>query len=86
MGWGRGNRVIDEAAEESGRDPRSIRWLLNIGVLEGQSSRWAEQLLPMALEHGVSTFISMGDDPGAMKRFADEVAPELRSRVASVRG
>jgi len=80
MGWGRGNRVIDEAAEESGRDPRSIRWLLNIGVLEDQSSRWAEQLLPMALEHGVSTFISMGDDPGAMQRFAEEVAPELRNR------
>ena len=86
MGWGRGNRVIDEAPEESGRDPRSIRWLLNIGVLEGQSSRWAEQLLAMALEHGVSTFISMGDDPVAMQRLADEVAPELRSRVASVRG
>jgi len=83
---GLGSRQPDEAAEESGRDPRSIRRLLNIGVLEGQSSRWAEQLLPMALEHGVSTFISMGDDPGAMQRFADAVAPELRSRVASVRG
>ena len=40
----------------------------------------------MALEHGASTFISMGDDPVAMQRLADEVAPELRSRVASVRG
>ena len=63
-GWlGRGNRVIDEAAEGSGRDPRSIRRLLNIGVVEGQSLQWVEQLRPMALEHGVSTFISMGDDP-----------------------
>ena len=59
---------------------------MNIGVLEGRSSQWVEQLLPMALEHGVSTFISMGDDPVAMKRFAEEVAPELRNRVASVRG
>ena len=40
----------------------------------------------MALEHGVSTFISMGDDLVAMQRFAEEVAPELRNRVASVRG
>jgi hypothetical protein len=40
----------------------------------------------MALEHGVSTFISMGDDPVAMQRFAEEVTPELRSRVACVRG
>jgi hypothetical protein len=36
---------------------------LNIGVVEGQSLQSVEQLLPMALEHGVSTFISMGDDP-----------------------
>jgi hypothetical protein len=62
-GLGRGNRVIDEAAEESGRDPWSIRRLLNIGILEGQSSHRVEQRLPMTLEHGVSTFVSMGDDP-----------------------
>jgi hypothetical protein len=28
----------------------------------------------------------MSDDPVAMQRFAEEVAPELRNRVASVRG
>ena len=33
-----------------------------------------------------STFISMGDDPVAMQRFAEVAAPELRDRVASVRG
>ncbi len=60
--------------------------MLNIGVLEGRSSQWVAQLLPMALEHGVSTSISMGDDPVAIKRFAEEVAPELRNRVPSVRG
>jgi hypothetical protein len=59
---------------------------LNIGVPEGLSSQWVEQLLPMALEHGVSTFISMGDDRVAIKRFAEEVVPELRNRVPSVRG
>ena len=40
----------------------------------------------VALEHGVSTFISIGDYPVAMQRFAEEVAPELRSRVGCVRG
>jgi len=40
----------------------------------------------VALEHGVSAFISMGDDPVAMQRFAEEVAPALRSRVVCVRG
>jgi hypothetical protein len=38
----------------------------------------------MALEHGVSTFTSMGEI--AMQRLAEELAPELRNRVASVRG
>ena len=52
--------------------------MLNIGVLEGRSSQWVEQLLPMALEHGASAFISMGDDPVAMRRFAGEVAPQRR--------
>ena len=66
--------------------PRSIRRLLNIGVLEGQSSQWVEQLPPIALEHGTSTFISRDDDPVAMQRFAEEVAPDLRNQVASVRG
>jgi hypothetical protein len=59
---------------------------LDIGVLEGQSWQPVEQLLPLALEHGVSAFLSMGDDPIAMKRFAEEVAPELPSRVVCVRG
>jgi hypothetical protein len=47
----------------------------HIDVLKSQSSQWVEQLLPMALEHGVSAFISMGDDPVAMQRFDEEVAP-----------
>jgi hypothetical protein len=59
---------------------------LDIGVLEGQLWQREQQLLPLALEHGVSAFLSMGDDPVAMKRFAEEVAPELRSRVVCVRG
>ena len=50
---------------------------MDIGVLSGQSWQRVEQLLPLALEHGVSAILSMGHDPVAMKRFAEEVAPEL---------
>ena len=35
----------------------------------------------LAFEHGISTFIPMGDDLAAIQRFAEEVAPELRNRV-----
>ena len=57
-----GMAVIDEAADEAGRDPREIRRLLNIwgqfghrdgGFLNGPSAQWIEQLLPLALEDGV---------------------------------
>jgi alkanesulfonate monooxygenase SsuD/methylene tetrahydromethanopterin reductase-like flavin-dependent oxidoreductase (luciferase family) len=74
----RGNRVIDEAAEEAGRDPRAVRRLLNIG-LPREPRRWADELLPLVLDQGVSTFLLAGDDPGAIERFGAEVAPALRA-------
>ncbi len=51
------------------------------GMLDGPPARWVEQLLPLALDEGVSTFILLGDDPTAMERFAAEVAPGLRDAV-----
>lgn len=75
-----GNALIDEAAVEAGRDPRSIRRLANIGGDLG-----VEELLRFALEDGISTFIVAGDEPHAMERFAHEVAPDLRARVAAER-
>lgn len=83
--------VIDEAARAAGRDPGEIRRLVNIGgrfgaagrgFLDGPSAQWAEQLLPYVLEHGVGTLILSSDDPAAMQRFAEEVAPALREAVA----
>jgi alkanesulfonate monooxygenase SsuD/methylene tetrahydromethanopterin reductase-like flavin-dependent oxidoreductase (luciferase family) len=85
------NKIIDEAAREAGRDPREIRRLLNIsgrfspsrgGFLDGPSEQWVDELLPLALEDGVSTFILQSDDPSAMEQFALEVAPALRDAVS----
>ena len=90
----RGNRIIDEAAAAAGRDPREIRRLLNItgafttgnrGFLQGPPRQWAEELLPLVLERGVSTFIAMGDDPRAIEVFGQEVVPALREAVARER-
>ncbi len=89
-----GNAEIDAAAEAAGRDPREIRRLLNIngrfqdldgGLLQGPPAQWVDQLLPYVLEDGMSTFILAGDDPDAMRTFAEEVAPELRERVEQER-
>lgn len=90
-----GNAIIDEAAAGAGRDPREIRRLLNIsgsftgdgtGPLTGPAGTWVEELLPLVLEDGVSTFILASDDPAVLQEFAEEVAPALREAVAAERG
>jgi alkanesulfonate monooxygenase SsuD/methylene tetrahydromethanopterin reductase-like flavin-dependent oxidoreductase (luciferase family) len=73
----RGNRVIDEAAAEAGRDSREIRRLLNISP----DVATVDQLLPLALEDGVSTFILAADDPRAIEIWGRELAPALREAV-----
>jgi hypothetical protein len=85
-----GNRIIDEAALEAGRDPREIRRLVNISgeflasrgnFLKGPSEQWVDDLLPLVVEAGAGTFILMTDDARIMEQFALEVAPALREAV-----
>ncbi|CAN5377514.1 hypothetical protein BH09ACT6_BH09ACT6_18440 [soil metagenome] len=54
-------------------------------ALTGTSEHWVEDLLPLALDDGVSTFILATDDPSVMQQFAEEVAPALREAVAAGR-
>ena len=88
------NARIDDGAAEAGRDPRSIRRLLNLGgaftqsaeaLLRGPPARWAEDLASMALEHGISGFILAADDAATIQRYAAEVAPAVRELVAAAR-
>jgi alkanesulfonate monooxygenase SsuD/methylene tetrahydromethanopterin reductase-like flavin-dependent oxidoreductase (luciferase family) len=90
----RGNRIIDEAAAAAGRDPRSIRRLLNVGavspstgrgVLEGPPETWAEKLLPFAVEEGISVLILASDDPRMIGAWGREAGPALREAVARER-
>jgi hemerythrin-like domain-containing protein len=74
------NRLIDEAAVAAGRRPENIRRLYNIG-----NEFEPEQLAELALTHGMSGFIAMGDDPDDIRRFAAEVAPAVRELVAAGR-
>jgi alkanesulfonate monooxygenase SsuD/methylene tetrahydromethanopterin reductase-like flavin-dependent oxidoreductase (luciferase family) len=73
----RGNRAIDEAAAEAGRDPREIRRLLNVTP----DLATVDLLLPLALDNGVSTFILVGDEARVIEQYAVEVAPALREAV-----
>jgi alkanesulfonate monooxygenase SsuD/methylene tetrahydromethanopterin reductase-like flavin-dependent oxidoreductase (luciferase family) len=90
---GPGNARIDEAAAAAGRDPAAIRRMLNIngsfgrgaGFLAGPPGQWAEQLAELTLRDGVSAFILGSDDPVAIRRFGEEVAPATRELVAAGR-
>src|SRR5699024_11999428 len=88
------NRRIDTAVIAAGRDPREIRRVLNLpgrfqdrdsGLLVGPPGQWVEQLLPLALEHGIGTLVLAADDAATIERYAAEVAPALRSAVADER-
>jgi alkanesulfonate monooxygenase SsuD/methylene tetrahydromethanopterin reductase-like flavin-dependent oxidoreductase (luciferase family) len=88
------NQHIDAGAAEAGRDPKSIRRLLNIngqfastgrGLLNGPAQQWANDLAEMTLEYGVTGFILAADDANTIERFAAEVAPATREIIAAER-
>ena len=84
-----GNRAIDESAEASGRDPRSIRRIYNLmGMIqseqgrsfEGPPSYWVERLGNLATEVRMDTFIfwPSEDEIAQIERFAADVIPAVR--------
>jgi alkanesulfonate monooxygenase SsuD/methylene tetrahydromethanopterin reductase-like flavin-dependent oxidoreductase (luciferase family) len=89
--------IIDEAAEEAGRDPAAIRRVANVnglitdgaadGFLHGPPDQWVDELTGMVLDHGVDTFILWPerDLVGQTARFS-EVATATREAVAKARG
>jgi hemerythrin-like domain-containing protein len=86
------NARIDAAAEEAGRSPDAIRRMLNLGdfgegsdLLGGDPSGWAEPLADLALRVGISSFILAADSADLIRRFATDVAPQVRELVAAGR-
>jgi alkanesulfonate monooxygenase SsuD/methylene tetrahydromethanopterin reductase-like flavin-dependent oxidoreductase (luciferase family) len=90
------NARIDDAAAAAGREPSSVRRLLNVGgtfttgtnggFLQGPVSQWVEQLGALTLTHGFSGYILMGDDERSLRILGGEVAPAVRALVAEHRG
>jgi alkanesulfonate monooxygenase SsuD/methylene tetrahydromethanopterin reductase-like flavin-dependent oxidoreductase (luciferase family) len=86
-GIAEGNAIIDAEATKVGRDPREIRRLVNIGgrfqvertdVFQGPPAAWVDDIVDLALELGVGTFILASDDPATITTFATEVIPDVR--------
>ncbi|GLZ60753.1 LLM class flavin-dependent oxidoreductase [Micromonospora sp. NBRC 107095] len=89
------NARIDGAAHDAGRDPATVRRLMNFmkvqlssaprGLLNGPPAAWVDQIVDLALRHGISAFIIGGDDPSVIQRFGAEIAPAVREVVARER-
>lgn len=86
---------LDDAAAEAGRDPASIRRILNVngtitdgatnGMLQGPVKQWTEELTDLVVTYGFDTFIFWGEGEGQLERFAEEVVPAVRAEVAAAR-
>ncbi|MFC7586242.1 FAD-binding protein [Nonomuraea antimicrobica] len=76
---------IDAAAEAAGRDPRELRRLARIAPRSGPAEEWVADLLALIRAGGLSTLLLATDDPGILRRFAEEVAPALRAASGAER-
>ncbi|MGH3093452.1 MAG: LLM class flavin-dependent oxidoreductase, partial [Gaiellaceae bacterium] len=89
-----GQKRIDEAAEQSGRDPADIRRLYNVSgritegargeLLEGPPEHWVETLADWAMRLHVDSFVFWPKEstPEQVEHFASEVAPAVRAATA----
>jgi FAD/FMN-containing dehydrogenase/alkanesulfonate monooxygenase SsuD/methylene tetrahydromethanopterin reductase-like flavin-dependent oxidoreductase (luciferase family) len=76
--------AVDAAVTAAGRDPREVRR----GVVLDASALGADPvgvLVALVVDAGVGTLVLAGADEVALSRFAADVLPDLRSRVADVR-
>ena len=84
---------LDEAALEAGRDPASIRRILNVngvitdgesnGILQGPVSQWVDELTDLAITYRFDTFIFCGEGQSQLPRFAEQVVPAVRAQIAA---
>jgi nucleotide-binding universal stress UspA family protein len=86
-------RAIDEAARRAGRDPASIRRVVNVsgqitsgsseGFLKGPAGQWVDDLRRLREDYGFDSFIfwGQGDPDDQLRRFAEDVAPAARNAL-----
>lgn len=86
---------LDDSAVDAGRDPASIRRILNVGgtitdgssegPLRGPVDQWVDELTALVVQHGFDTFVLWADSPDQLTRFAERVVPAVRAQVAAER-
>jgi alkanesulfonate monooxygenase SsuD/methylene tetrahydromethanopterin reductase-like flavin-dependent oxidoreductase (luciferase family) len=86
------NKRVDDGAAEAGRDPSAVRRVFNVagtitdgvseGYLRGPADQWADELASLASEHRADTLLFWGEGADQLRRFAEEVVPATRDRLA----
>jgi len=89
---------IDEAAHEAGRDPASIRRIVNLagtitdgrrgeGPLDGPPDQWVDTLAEWHHRHRLDAFVLWSPDPAVhhVERFAAEIVPGVRAAIGDPR-
>ena len=76
---------IDDAAQAVGRDPRSVRRIVNVmtDITSDTVRLWTERLAAWAVEPGVDAFVFWPPDAGTgmIERLAAEVVPAVREAI-----
>ncbi len=71
---------IDDAAHAAGRDPASVRRLINLSG-DFLADAPVERLAELNRVHGMSAFLLPADDAASIQRFGQEIAPAVREAV-----
>ncbi|MCP2032965.1 alkanesulfonate monooxygenase SsuD/methylene tetrahydromethanopterin reductase-like flavin-dependent oxidoreductase (luciferase family) [Okibacterium sp. HSC-33S16] len=88
-----GSTLIGHTAVANGRDPREVPKIVTIrgtfadtrgGFLHGRSADWVDDLLPLIVDHGVTTLLLATEENAVLQQFAEEVAPRLRDAASSL--
>jgi alkanesulfonate monooxygenase SsuD/methylene tetrahydromethanopterin reductase-like flavin-dependent oxidoreductase (luciferase family) len=87
------SRQLDDAAVNAGRDPGSIRRILNVngviaesgshGTFQGPVSQWVDELTDLAITYRFDTFIFWAEGEDQLPKFAEEVIPAVRAQIAA---
>lgn len=75
---------LDSAAAAAGRDPRSIRRIVNLSGVEQPEDEWIERLVRWSDEAAIDGFVLWPSTAGTdeIERFATHVVPAVRSAIA----
>jgi alkanesulfonate monooxygenase SsuD/methylene tetrahydromethanopterin reductase-like flavin-dependent oxidoreductase (luciferase family) len=86
------SRRVDDAVAAAGRPPGAVRRILNVagaitegvceGMFRGPVGQWVDDLTEVAVSYGFDTFIFWGEGDDQLDRFAREVVPAARERLA----